>query len=43
MPGARGLSQKTLITDPQATLARTWVFMEGPRRTNFWQAVKSQQ
>ena len=43
MPGARGLSLKTLLTDPQATLARTWVFMEGPRRTNFWQAVKSQQ
>jgi hypothetical protein len=41
MPLARGVSLKNVITDPQATLTRTWVFMEGPRRANSWQAVKS--
>ncbi len=41
MPLARGVSLKGVITDPQATLSRTWVFMEGPRRANSWQAVKS--
>ena len=43
MPLARGVSLKGLISDPQATLTRTWVFMEGPRRANSWQAVKSRQ
>jgi arylsulfatase A-like enzyme len=43
MPAARGLSLKGVLTDPQATVPRTWVFMESPRRTNSWQAVKSQQ
>jgi arylsulfatase A-like enzyme len=43
MPLARGVSLKSVISDPQATLSRTWVFMEGPRRANSWQAVKSRQ
>jgi N-acetylglucosamine-6-sulfatase len=41
MPLARGVSLKNVISDPQATLTRTWVFMEGPRRANSWQGVKS--
>jgi arylsulfatase A-like enzyme len=41
VPLARGVSLKNLIFDPQATLTRTWVFLEGPRRPNGWQAVKS--
>lgn len=43
MPQTRGMSLKDLISTPQATLARTWVFMEGPRRANSWQGVKSQR
>ena len=43
MPQTRGVSLKDLISDPQASLARTWVFMEGPRRANTWQAVKSRE
>ncbi|MGB8380216.1 MAG: sulfatase-like hydrolase/transferase [Dermatophilaceae bacterium] len=41
IPLARGVSLKNVISDPQATLTRTWVFMEGPRRANSWQGVKS--
>jgi N-acetylglucosamine-6-sulfatase len=43
VPLTRGTSLKSVISDPQATVNRTWVFMEGPRRANGWQAVKSRQ
>jgi arylsulfatase A-like enzyme len=43
VPLARGVSLKNLISGAQAGLTRTWVFMEGPRRANSWQAVKSHQ
>ena len=41
VPLARGVSLKGVLTDPQETLSRTWVFMEGPRRASSCQAVKS--
>jgi hypothetical protein len=31
------------MRDPQATLPRKWVFIEGPGRTTTWQVVKSQE
>ena len=43
MPLARGISLKNIISDPQGGPSRTWVYMEGPRRANSWQAVKSVQ
>jgi arylsulfatase A-like enzyme len=43
MPLARGLSLRGILSDDGASISRTWVFMEGPRRTNSWQAVKSER
>lgn len=43
VPQARGMSLEQVLVDPQATVGRTWVFLEGPRRENPWQAVRSRQ
>lgn len=43
VPGARGISLEPVLRDPGATLPRTWVFLEGPRRENPWQAVRSER
>jgi N-acetylglucosamine-6-sulfatase len=42
VPQARGLSLLGVLRDPGAPPPpRTWVFLEGPRRDNPWQAVRS--
>lgn len=42
VPRARGLDLGPVLRDPAVRLPRTWVFLEGPRRENPWQAVRSE-
>lgn len=42
VPQARGLDLGPLLRDPTVRLPRTWVFLEGPRREDPWQAVRSE-
>lgn len=42
VPQARGLDLGPVLRDPAVRLPRTWVFLEGPRRENPWQAVRSE-